>query len=140
MKAVWGIHNDKLTTELVKGNFVSIGWDRIGDLAQIGPDREALKVEQKSAYPETKPGAVPVQAGTLFRFAFEIAEGDVVVAPYRPDSTINIGVVTGPYMYTADAPIHPHRRPVKWMRLGLPRSVFTRPALNEIGSAITLFS
>lgn len=42
MNVVWGIHNDKLTTELVNGNFVSIGWDRIGDLSQIGPDREAL--------------------------------------------------------------------------------------------------
>lgn len=139
MKAVWGIHNDALTSELVEGGFVSIGWDRIGDLSQIGPDREALKAAQKSAYPETKPGAVPVQAGTLYRFAFEIGVGDVVVAPFRPDSTINIGVVTGPYTYVSDASVHPHRRPVKWMKLGVPRSVFTRPALNEIGSAITLF-
>ena len=140
MKAVWGVHNDKLTSELVDGGFVSIGWERVGDLSQIGPDRDALKIAQKSAYPETKPGAVPVQAGTLYRFAFEMAVGDVVVAPYRPDSTINIGVVTGPYTYVTGAPIHPHRRPVKWMRLGVPRTVFTRPALNEIGSAITLFS
>ncbi len=42
-------------------------------------------------------------------------------------------------MHIADAPIHRHRRPVKWMKLGVPRTVFTRPALNEIGSAITLF-
>lgn len=36
MKAVWGIHNDALTSELVEGGFVSIGWNRIGDL---GADR-----------------------------------------------------------------------------------------------------
>ncbi len=140
MTVVWGIHNDALTTELIDGSFVSIGWDRIGDLAAIGPDREALKAAQKEAYPESKPGAIPVQAGTLFRFAFEMAIGDVVVAPYRPDSTINIGLIAGPYQHLANVVVHPHRRAVQWKKLGLPRSVFTQPALWEIGSAITLFS
>lgn len=140
MAVVWGIHNDALTTELVEEGFVSIGWDKIGDISKIGPDREALKTAQKTAYPETKPGAVPVQAGTLYRFAFAIDVGDVVVAPYRPDSTINIGIVTGPYYYVPDAPTHPHRRPVQWKKLGITRAVFSQPALNEIGSAITLFS
>jgi restriction system protein len=140
MTVVWGIHNDALTTELVDGGFVSIGWEKIGDISKIGPDREALKLAQKTAYPETKPGAIPVQAGTLYRFAFGIEIGDVIVAPYRPDSTINIGVVTGPYQYLPDAPLHPHRRPVQWKKLGIARAVFSQPALNEIGSAITLFS
>lgn len=135
----WGIHNDKLATELVEDNFISIGWERIGDLSTIGPARDALKAAQLAAYPETKPGAVPVQAGTLYRFAFEIAVGDVVVAPYKPDSTINIGIVTGPYYYVENAEFHPHRRPVQWKKVGVARSVFTQPALNEIGSAITLF-
>jgi restriction system protein len=137
--AVWGIHNDALSTELLDGGFVSIGWEKVGDLSKIGPDREALKAAQKQAYPESKPGAIPVQAGTLYRFAFEIAVGDVVVAPYRPDSTINIGVISGPYQYDPEAPIHPHRRPVQWKKLGVARSVFTQPALYEIGSAISVF-
>lgn len=139
MTAVWGIHNDVLTTELVDGSFVSIGWDKIGDLVKVGPDREALKEAQKQAYPETKPGAVPVHAGTLHRFAFDIQVGDVIVAPYRPDSTVNIGVVSGPYQYVPDAEVHRHRRPVQWKKLGVARSVFTQPALYEIGSAITVF-
>lgn len=139
MIAVWGIHNDALTTELVDGGFISIGWDNMGDISKIGPDREALKEAQKQAYPETKPGGIPVQAGTLHRFAFEIEVGDVVVAPYKPDSTINIGVVSGPYQYVSEAPIHRHRRPVQWKRLGVARSVFTQPALYEIGAAITVF-
>lgn len=140
MSAVWGVHNDALTTELVEGGFVSIGWDRIGDLSAIGPDREALKEAQRQAYPETKPGGIPVQAGTLHRFAFEIKVGDVIVAPYKPDSTVNIGVVTGPYQYAAQAALHRHRRPVQWKKLGVARSVFTQPALYEIGAAITVFS
>jgi restriction system protein len=140
MTAVWGIHNDALTTELIDSNFVSIGWEKVGDLAAIGSNREALKAAYKAAYPDTKPGSIPVQAGTLHRFAFEIDRGDVIVAPYKPDSTINIGVVDGPYYFDANAPVHPHRRPVRWKKLGLSRSVFTQAALWEIGSAITLFS
>jgi hypothetical protein len=63
MPVVWGIHNDALTTELVDGEFVSIGWDKIGDISKIGPDREALKEAQRQAYPETKPG------GSQFKLA-----------------------------------------------------------------------
>jgi len=65
--------------------------------------------------------------------------GDVVVAPYRPDSTINIGVVAGPYYFVAGAE-HPHRRPVEWKKLGIARAVFSQSALNEVGTARTLFS
>ena len=140
MTNVWGIHNDVLTSELITRQFISIGWERIGDLSKIEPDREAFKAAQKAAYPDTKPGAIPVQAGTLYRFAIEMAIGDVVVAPYRPDSTINIGVIAGDYYFDAQADVHPHRRPVQWKKLGVPRSVFTQAALWEIGSAITLFS
>lgn len=61
------------------------------------------------------------------------------MAPYKPDSTINIGVVSGPYQYVPEARIHLHRRSVQWRKLGIARSVFTQPALYEIGAAITVF-
>src|SRR5690606_36122240 len=65
--------------------------------------------------------------------------GDVVVAPYKPDSTINIGVVAGPYTFVADAPTHRHRRPVTWKKVGVSRTVFTQPALYELGAFLTVF-
>ncbi|MDT0264474.1 restriction endonuclease [Jatrophihabitans lederbergiae] len=139
MTSVWGIHNDALTTELIEGNFISIGWDEVGDISKIGPDRTALKAALAGAYPEAKRGSIPVQAGILRRFAFDIQVGDVVVAPYRPDRTINIGIATGPYQFLAGAPSHRHHRPVEWKRLGVPRPVFTQAALYEIGSAMTVF-
>lgn len=41
-KRVWGIHtrNDNL---FLKENVIAIGWDEIGDLTEIAPDREAFK-------------------------------------------------------------------------------------------------
>lgn len=136
---MWGIHNDTLGAELVEQGFVSIGWEEVPDLRQLSPDRESLKELVARTYPGIKPGAIPVHAGILLRFAFEMEPGDVVVAPYKPDRTLNFGVVDGDYHYVADAPHHPHRRPVRWLRTGVARGLFPQAALYEIGSAITLF-
>lgn len=137
--AVFGVHNDALTDELIDGGFVSIGWDEIGDLREVGLARDQLKAALAAKYPDDKPRAIAAWAGTLLRFADEISEGDVVVAPYRPDSTINIGIVTGPYEFHPEAPTHRHRRRVRWEKLGLSRTVFSQPALYEIGSLLTVF-
>jgi restriction system protein len=136
---VWGIHNNLLTTELIDGSFISIGWSELGDLTTVGSTREAFKAALTAAHPDAKPQTIAAWAGVPFRFTYELQVGDVVVAPYRPDGTINLGVVSGPYYFVAGAE-HPHRRAVTWKKLGVPRSVFSQPALYEIGSAITLFA
>jgi restriction system protein len=105
----WGIHNDTLTTELLDEGFVSIGWDELGDLNRIAGGREGLKSALDLERPGRKPGAIAGWAGVLIRFRDEIEVGDVVVAPYKPDSTINIGVVTGDYYYAAEASMKSER-------------------------------
>lgn len=139
MNTIWGIHNDALGAELIEQGFVSIGWEEIPDLRTIQRDRASLKDLVRRTYPHIKPGAVPVWAGILYRFASEMEEGDMVVAPFKPDSTLNFGVVDGPYEYRSDVARHPHRRRVKWLRTGVARGLFPQPALYEIGSAVTLF-
>lgn len=139
MNTMWGIHNDALGAELVEKGFVSIGWEEIPDLRTIGDDRARLKDLVQETYPYIKPGAVPVWAGVLYRFGFEMRPGDLVVAPYRPDSTLNFGVVDGPYEHRSDVVKHPHRRKVRWLRTGVARGLFPQAALYEIGSAVTLF-
>ncbi|MBC9958376.1 restriction endonuclease [Yimella sp. cx-51] len=136
---MWGIHNDVLGPDLVTGNFISIGWEGIGDLRQIGDDRDALKVLLQQTFPEAKAGAIPVWAGILLRFAFEMRPGDIVISPYKADSTLNFGVIDGPYEFIQSEPLHRHRRRVRWIRTGVPRGIFPQQALYEIGSAITLF-
>lgn len=136
---LWGIHNDRLGAELVEGGFISIGWDEVPDLRAVGEDRDRIKRILRSAHPGAKAGAIPVWAGVLHRFAFEMQPGDLVVAPYRPDSTLNFGVIDGEYEHVADAAVHPHRRRVRWLQTGVARGLFTQSALYEIGSAMTLF-
>lgn len=139
MTTIWGIHNDTLGAELVEKGFVSIGWEEVPDLRSLGEDRDRLKDLVRRTFPAAKPGAIPVWTGILYRFAFEMQKGDLVIAPYKADSTLNFGVVDGPYEYDDRAPRHPHRRPVRWLKTGVPRGLFPQPALNEIGSALTLF-
>lgn len=140
MGVTWGIHNDRIpAAELVAGGFVSIAWEEVGDLREIGDDQTALKDVLARTHPEAKPGALPVWAGVLRRFAFEMAEGDLVIAPSKQAPVINIGRVAGPYTYLADAPAHRHRRPVEWLLRDVPRTVFSQGALYEVGSAMTLF-
>lgn len=139
MRNVWGIHNDTLTTELVQGSFVSIGWDAVGNLHQVPNGREGLKAKLQEVLPDAKPRAVALWAGVLLRFRDGIQPGDVIVAPYKPDSTINIGVVTGDYEYDQRAETHRHRRRVEWKQIGLSRTVFTQAALYEVGALLTVF-
>lgn len=136
---VWGVHNDSLTAELVDEGFISIGWDELGSLSAITGGREGFKRALEAERPDAKARSIAGQAGVLVRFRDEMSVGDVVVAPYKPTSTINLGVVTGDYYFDPAAPTHRHRRRVEWRKLFVPRTVFSQSALYEIGSVLTVF-
>ena len=137
---LWGIHNDHPELGLVEAGFVSVGWDELGNLATLDGNRDAFKTALREAYPEYKEGAVPVAAGVLYRFVHEMKTGDLVLYPYKPDSTLAFGRITGNYRYEPSADLHRHRRDVEWLDSGVPRQKFSQAALYEIGSAVTLFN
>lgn len=140
MTKVWGIHNDKIpASTLVAEGFVSLGWDELGDLREIGDDQSAMKDAVAAVYPSAKSGAVPGLAGYLRRFAFELAAGDLIVAPSKQRPVFHIGRVTGPYEFHPEVAEHRHRRPVEWVVKDAPRDAFTQTARYELGSAITFF-
>lgn len=135
---IWGLHMAEIEpTAPLEENFIGIGWEKMGDLSAISPSREHFKDQFTQAYPNEKMGAIPVKAGVLYRFACEIAIGDIVIYPSKSDRMVNIGLVEGEYSFHVDLK-YPHRRKVKWLKR-LPRSIFSQSALHEIGSAITMF-
>lgn len=138
MPTIWGIHNDEPELDLLGEGFVSVGWDEIGDLRNCGHDKDALKQLLVARYPQAKAGAIPVWAGVLRRFAFEMQPGDFVISPQKADSTLSFGRVAGEYYFDGSI-THHHRRPVEWLRTGVPRATFSQSARYEIGSAVTLF-
>jgi restriction system protein len=136
---MWGVHNNHPELDLVGNEFVSIGWNVLGDLTAIGDDKEAMKARVAQDVLGIKPGAVPNAAGVLLKFAFRMKPGDLVVYPYKPDSTLNFGRIASPYYYESDAAMHRNRHKVTWLKTGIPRTTFTQAARHELGAAITLF-
>jgi restriction system protein len=111
----------------------------MGDLALVGDDREAMKRRVAETYPDMKPGAVPVTAGTLLSFAYRMKPGDLVIFPFKPDSTLNFGRIESEYFHEPSEALQPNRRRVQWLKTGIPRSTFSQGARYEVGSAITVF-
>lgn len=138
---VWGVHMDLIVgTRPIDEGYVGIGWSDLGDLSKISADRNALKKAVAASQLDAKPGSIPVQAGVLYRFVYEVKEGDLVVYPSKIDRMVNIGVVEGPYRYAPEInAAYPNIRRIRWLK-HLPRDSFSQAALYEIGSFITLFS
>ena len=99
---IWGIHagrtGDAESLFLKKG-FIAVGWARMGDLSKLKPDRDAFKVAVAKAYPENKAGAIPNNAGQLYRFIHEMKPEDLVIYPSKLDRLVHIGRIEGPYRY-----------------------------------------
>jgi restriction system protein len=139
-RRIWGIHMPREHGLVpVHDGYVAIGWPEMGDLKQLPPSRDAFKAAYSRVYPTAKPGEIPVGAGLLFRFCVDMKQGDLIIFPSKPDRMVNIGVVDSDYIYDVTKPHdRPNLRRVKW-RKHIPRSSFSQSALNEIGSALTLF-
>jgi len=134
--AMWGIHGGKTgdaDSLFVKQNRVAVGWDKMGDLTLLAADREAFKTKVLEVHPDKKPGAIPNNAGQLFRFVHEVRPGDIIVYPSKNDHQVHLGTIEGGYQFnTKLEPSYAHLRAVKWLK-SVPRTQFTQGALYKIG-------
>ncbi|TVR69592.1 MAG: restriction endonuclease [Sphaerobacteraceae bacterium] len=139
---LWGMHagpGGEAHSLFMQHKTVAMGSSKIADLASIPANRDAFKSAFEQAYPDYKPGAIPVHAGQLFRFVHEMKVGDLVAYPSKNDRMINIGRIMSEYVYDhSGSTAYPHRRKVEWLK-SVPRTNLTQGALYEIGSAISLF-
>ena len=138
---MWGIHagatGDADVLFLHQGR-IAIGWPLVGDLSQLSDDTNAFKQKLLQCYPDSKPRAIPVNAGQLHRFACVMQVGDIIVYPSKQDKMIHIGEVTGNYSYDTANVAYPNQRSVTWLKHSQ-RSSFLPAALLEVGSAMSLF-
>ncbi|MGE9269251.1 MAG: restriction endonuclease [Verrucomicrobiales bacterium] len=141
-KPIWGIHAGKTgdaASLFLKRSCVALGWVEMGDLSKLASNRKAFKSAVAKTYPKIKPGAIPNNAGQLFRFLHEMKPGDLVVFPNKSTRKLHLGKIVGDYLYLPDLdPSYPNIRKVEWL-LELDRKTFSQGALYEIGSAISLF-
>lgn len=137
-KRMWGIHSENDALFLEK-SVIAIGWNEMGDLSLIPPDREAFREKISAVYPAQKKGRIGIVTGMLYRFVYEMQIGDLVIFPSKIDRQINIGEILGEYQYVPDSETYVQHRRVKWLK-HLPRTAFSQGALYEVGSFMTLFS
>jgi restriction system protein len=109
------------------------------DVGQLPASRGAFRELIARHAPQGRTGAIPIQAGQLYRFVHEVRIGDHVLYPRKCDRVIHWGEIAGPYFYNTDvSPEFAHRRAVRW-HAALSRDVFSQSALFELGSALSLF-
>lgn len=138
---MWGIHAGKTgdaDTLFLQKNCIAIGWPLMGDLSGLPNEASAYRQKLLQAYPSSKPGAIPVNAGQLRHFTRTMQVGDLVVYPSKQDRQIHIGEVTSEYIYDANDESYPNQRLVIWHK-HLPRTDFLQGPLFEVGSAMSLF-
>lgn len=143
MVETWGIHMPaSVGSDPIDRGYVSLGWPAMGDIFALPASRDVFKKRLAEVHPEKKAGSIPVDAGTLYKFAHEVKAGDLIVYPSKHDRMVNIGRATGQKWHkSANVDWHedlPNHLGVDWLA-HLPRDAFSQTALNEIGSFITLF-
>lgn len=135
--------------ETREGGFIAIGWDQIGDLSPlrgIHDCKAAIRAKLEEHYPRNA-SVLGRWAGQVRDFAFEISDGDIVLAA-NGEQIRGIGRVVGPYEFSTSGPasaIAPHRRPVEWLQArewklpvteGLQTTVYALKKLNENALAV----
>lgn len=103
--------------EMKAGNFVSVGWPKLGDLSWLtfsAEDKEKLKAMMAKHHPRS-PSIITNFSNQLLKFVRTIKENDLVIAADGV-KVLGIGQVTGDYQYDPSSGF-PHKRPVKWLSL-----------------------
>ena len=156
-EVVWGIHTGRprgskdseprvLAAEvdrLFKGGggrgIVAVAWPETGDLGGLPAEPDAFERHVGAARDDAEGPTNAIDAATLFAFACEAKDGDIVVWRSAESDAVWIGRIRGPYRYVPDAPSgYVHQRPVSW-RPPRPTTDFSKEALRALGQHRTFF-
>jgi restriction system protein len=132
-----GRYGEQEPTCLDEG-LVTIGWNDLPDLKKF-KTRDDLFDKYQKIYQDSSNVKTGINVGQVWRFANEIAIGDLVALPSKSQPTIHIGKVIGDYKYEKkykDEEVI-HWRPVKWLK-SIPRVEFDQDLLYSFGSLLTV--
>jgi restriction system protein len=113
---------------------ITIGWDDLPDLKSFKSREELFEAYQKIYQQGNVKAGITV--GQIWRFANEIAIGDIVALPSKFQPVIHIGKVTGDYKYEKKEEII-HWRKVNWLQT-ISRAAFDQDILYSFGSLLTV--
>jgi len=121
----------------LESGFAVIGFDEVGDLSGIR-SKDQLR-ERLTAAIETSENAVKNYTNQVWAFIEGIQHGDTVALPLKGSASVALGTVVGDYEFDADAPPGSrHRRAVRWIKEGVPRTSFGQDLLYSLGAFMTV--
>jgi restriction system protein len=113
---------------------ITIGWSDLPDLKSF-KTRDDLYNAYQEIYQQGS-GKAGITVGQIWRFANEIAIGDLVALPSKFQPVIHIGKVIGDYKHEQKQDII-HSRKVNWLQT-IPRAAFDQDLLYSFGSLLTV--
>ena len=104
-----------------------LGFGEIPGL-QAEESHESLDRRTIAENPDWTPKKARMDAGSVWKFARTLSEGDIVMLPQkRGEGRIAWGRVAGPYEYREIEGRHRHTRAVRWVHKDIPRDEFPEP-------------
>jgi len=104
--------NAQYWEDCLEGSFICVGWDELGDLANV-KSKEQLERIYRKAYPADSSHKLKLGIGQLWNF-LSLREGDKIIANKGKQALIGAGVVTGKYRFDESRKRYKHLIDVKW--------------------------
>jgi restriction system protein len=139
-KITLGSGHDLVETAVLEG-WVGVGWLGSVDLAdRAGRDYQEFKAEVVPLVMEHDQIISKISASNacraLYSIAWSIQDGDILITP-TGRGFFRAGRVVGGYFYSKDQAL-PHRRPVDWFDLAIPKEQLTDDLQRTLSTPRTL--
>lgn len=131
----------RFALECFAEGYIGAGFIPDSDLTlRLTDDAGAFRSEfvplQMARFPDKSKASAAANVGALWRICKGIQVGDIVLCP-DGKGTYRAGEITGGYVYTPGTS-QPHRRPVKWLDVVIPRASMSEALQNSTGSLGTV--
>lgn len=125
----------------LKGGFIGADFGVAQDLiGSLDLDWKEFRRKLAPIYAANRPDkskiASGLACGALWTVGKGMLAGDIILAP-DGEGSYRAGEIMGDYVYAADSPL-PHRRPVRWKEVVIPRQVMSEELLGSASVPLTV--
>ena len=118
-------------------NYVSIGWNEIGDISDVKRKDKIKKLVEEAGYYTKKP-QISVATGQISRFLLNFKKGDYVITYDSNNRLYLVGEIQSDYEYNTQISEYHHVRRVKWLG-EVSRDKLSIQTKNTLGAISTIF-
>ena len=122
--------------EFYGNNYVAIGWNSLGNIAEVKKLSELKELLEK-AYPDYNKQKLGLNAGQVNKFLLEMKMGDYIVTYNSEERKYSLGKITSEYKYDQNLN-YKHIRDVIW-ECTFSRDILTNTSKYSLGALTTVF-